>query len=449
MSSHRLRFAGTLFLFLGILALVAVLAATWALPDPEARPNDLFRDLSPSVYAEELAVYQRELVRGWLIVSGAVAGVAVVLLAVVAPRAGYRWFDSGMFLVPLYGQLVFVPRLLWRASARPWPRPRRGAEWIREKARALAAQLQGRPVSQPVPVGGGGPGVSSGVPPLDPAGAPARVSVQGPGTPPPVGSPPTRRPSAAVVGWVFLLLVVAVLGTLGAMRLGRAEERADRLADELRRARADLTILREEFGAMRRQLGAITGRLPPDVPELIGKVRRAVVTVEVPGHGIGSGFAIEADLPDGFRTAILTSEHVVHGAVVEGSTSVLVTQGTRTVRARLGEWDEGNDLALLYVKPRLAPIPWFTEGNEPRVGDFVVAIGSPLGLELSTTVGVISKLFNETIQTDAAINPGNSGGPLLNRFGEVLGINTFSLRGARGIGFALRIDRACEAIVRC
>jgi len=426
MSGHQRRFAGTLFLFLGTLTLVAILTAVWALPDPESRPSDLFRDLSPSVYAEELAVYQRELVRGWLIVAGAVAGVAVVLLAVVAPRAGYRWFDAGTFLIPLYGQVVFVPRLLWRASARPWPRPRRGAAWIREKARALAAQLPSRPLSQPVAVGGGGPG-----------------------TPPPIGSPPTRRPGAAVVGWAALLLVVAVLGTLGAMRLGRAEERADRLASELRRARADLTILREEFGAMRRQLGAITGRLPPDVPELIGKVRRAVVTVEVPGHGIGSGFAIEADLPDGFRTAILTSEHVVHGAVVEGSTSVLVTQGTRTVRARLGEWDEGNDLALLYVKPRVPPIPWFTEGHEPRVGDFVVAIGSPLGLELSTTVGVISKLFNETIQTDAAINPGNSGGPLLNRFGEVLGINTFSLRGARGIGFALRIDRACEAIVRC
>jgi len=291
---------------------------------------------------------------------------------------------------------------------------------------------------------------TSGGPPESPEGAPGTLPA----------APPTPRPGGlrlfrlatprAAVAVGLLLLVVALVGGLGAWQLGRTRDRVDRLAIEVRRTRADINRLREELGAIQTKVGDIAGTLPPDVPALVDTVKGSVVTVELPGHGIGSGFAIEAGLPPGFRTAILTSEHVVHSAVVDRRVAVLVTQGTSTFRARLGKRDEQNDLALLFVKPELTPIPWSSEeGHEPRVGELVVAIGSPLGLELSTTVGVISKLFFRVIQTDAAINPGNSGGPLLNRYGEVVGINTFSLRGVNGLGYANRIERACEVLVKC
>jgi hypothetical protein len=439
----QIRFAGAVLLFVGVLVSLGALVGMVALPGPGARPASLFMLSAPSAYAEELARYQSEFVRGWLIVVAVVAAGAVALLAVAAPRAGYRWYHSFLFLVPVYGQAVFMPRVLWRSSAAAWPRWPRGARvgrlvsgWT---ARFAAA-----------PRGGGPPAeTTASFPPTAPPAAVPAGPAAGPGE-----GPRGRRGSGNVpvlaVALGLLLALVAVLATVGAVRLGREADRADRLEAELGRARADLAAVHDDLDAIRAQLADITGKLPPDVAALVEKVRRSVVTVEVAG-GVGAGFAIEVEeLPEGYRTAVLTSEHVVHEATLDRGLPVRVTVGTRTYRARLGEWDRANDLALLFVPAELPPLPMASEqGHEADVGDFVVAIGSPFGLELSTTVGVISKLFARVIQTDAAINPGNSGGPLLNRFGEVLGINTFTLRGARGLGFALRIERVCEELVRC
>src|SRR6266545_721813 len=90
-------------------------------------------------------------------------------------------------------------------------------------------------------------------------------------------------------------------------------------------------------------------------------------------------------------------------------------------------------------------------GHDPSVGHFAVAIGSPYGLEGTTTSGIISQLYSQfpaLIQTDAAMNPGNSGGPLINRYGEVLGINSFALSG-EGLNFASAIDNTCARLIQC
>jgi S1-C subfamily serine protease len=256
------------------------------------------------------------------------------------------------------------------------------------------------------------------------------------------------------LGLVAILLWAALVPAASIVALVRLDERTrevavqtEELHDEIQEGLQDL---RQDLDATRASVAEITGQLPPDVPAIITDVRDSVVTIEV-GRGLGSGFAIEADkIPLGYETAILTSAHVVRPSIRDPRVPILVTQGAQVMRARLGEADSANDLALLFV-PRAVPVlTWATmTGNDALVGDLVVAVGSPFGLEGSTTVGVISEIYPRLIQTDAAINPGNSGGPLLDRYGEVLGVNTFGLRGAENLNFAFRIERACEQLLRC
>ncbi|GAB4264321.1 S1C family serine protease [Thermincola ferriacetica] len=155
--------------------------------------------------------------------------------------------------------------------------------------------------------------------------------------------------------------------------------------------------------------------------------------------GLGTGFIIK---PDGY---ILTNEHVIRNA----QKIKVKIQGMQTpLDARVIGADEELDLALIKVNPKGA-LPTLKLGDSDRiqVGDWVIAIGNPYGLDHTVTVGVISakgrpvnisgKEYKNLLQTDAAINPGNSGGPLLNTGGEVIGINTAVNASAQGIGFAI------------
>src|SRR5262245_54430780 len=167
----------------------------------------------------------------------------------------------------------------------------------------------------------------------------------------------------------------------------------------------------------------------------------------VPEPGTGSGFVID----DNGR--ILTNAHVVSGRAPE----VVVTMPDKSkYQAKILARDTGNDLALVQIQPK-KKLPYLRLGDSEnlQVGQKVLAIGNPFGLEGTLTTGVISSLgrtlreegdrtLEGMIQTDAAINPGNSGGPLLDSQGNVIGINTAILGpgGNIGIGFALPINRA-------
>jgi S1-C subfamily serine protease len=164
----------------------------------------------------------------------------------------------------------------------------------------------------------------------------------------------------------------------------------------------------------------------------------------VPQEGTGSGFIYDED------GHILTNFHVI-----EGAQEILVTFSTGEVYAAdVTGTDELNDLAILSVAAEgTLPDPLvLADSDELRVGQFVLAIGNPYGLDQTLTTGVVSALgrviqspednrfIGEAIQTDAAINPGNSGGPLLDLDGQVIGINSqiLSASGASaGIGFAV------------
>jgi len=162
-------------------------------------------------------------------------------------------------------------------------------------------------------------------------------------------------------------------------------------------------------------------------------------------QGLGSGFIVDEN---GY---ILTNNHVIDGV---DKILVKLLNDDRKYEAKIIGTDKKTDLALIKVniKKKLVPV---ILGNSDKieVGEWVIAIGNPMGLEETVTVGVISAKgrsgfgitqYEDFIQTDAAINPGNSGGPLVNIKGEVIGINTFILApyAAQNIGFAIPISLA-------
>ncbi|HYP00385.1 MAG TPA: Do family serine endopeptidase [Pyrinomonadaceae bacterium] len=164
-----------------------------------------------------------------------------------------------------------------------------------------------------------------------------------------------------------------------------------------------------------------------------------------PSRGVGSGFIVD---PKGY---ILTNQHVV-----EGATRITVRlQSGELMRGRVVGADDETDLAVVKVETtRELPTVKLGNSDEAQVGDWVLAVGSPFGLDQTVTAGIISTRerttpvssnFQRFLQTDAAINRGNSGGPLVNMRGEVIGINSqiaTSTGDYNGIGFALPSNEA-------
>lgn len=160
-------------------------------------------------------------------------------------------------------------------------------------------------------------------------------------------------------------------------------------------------------------------------------------------RGVGSGFVLNRD---GY---ILTNNHVVEDA---DQIKVKLTNGKEYDGKIIGR-DPKTDLALIKIKASsdLQPLN-LGNSDDLKVGSWVIAVGSPFGLEQTVTAGIVSAKgrvigsgpYDNFIQTDASINPGNSGGPLINMKGEVVGINTAIIASGRGIGFAIPINMAKE-----
>lgn len=179
----------------------------------------------------------------------------------------------------------------------------------------------------------------------------------------------------------------------------------------------------------------------PNVPKQTPRRGRPQPDEEEVPRGVGSGFVLSSD---GY---ILTNAHVVDGA-----DEVMVTlTDKREFKAKIIGADKRSDVAVVKIDATGLPAVKIGDVNRVKVGEWVLAIGSPFGLESTVTAGIVSARQRDTgesvpyIQTDVAINPGNSGGPLINMRGEVIGINSqiYSRSGGyMGISFSIPMDEA-------
>jgi len=203
--------------------------------------------------------------------------------------------------------------------------------------------------------------------------------------------------------------------------------------------------------------------LIPDVPEIAEKVNPVVVNIRSTvenGESLGSGFIVEQ------RGLIVTNFHLISNVdqrrnpaappqatekIGKLAERVWVTLSDgRQFSASVKGYDEATDLALLEIVPAGKPLPVAQLGDSDalRVGEWVIAIGNPLGLDHTVTLGIVSAKgrgefggqFDDFLQTDAAINPGNSGGPLVNAEGKIVGINTLILERTQGLSFAIPVN---------
>ncbi|QQR79449.1 MAG: DegQ family serine endoprotease [Deltaproteobacteria bacterium] len=163
-----------------------------------------------------------------------------------------------------------------------------------------------------------------------------------------------------------------------------------------------------------------------------------------PQKSLGSGFIINND---GY---ILTNNHVVEGA---DEVQVLVDD-KKKYDAKIIGTDPKTDVAVIKIEAKGLPFVSLGDSDQLQVGEWVMAVGNPFGLDHTVTAGIVSAKgrvigagpYDDFIQTDASINPGNSGGPLFNTKGEVIGVNTAIVASGQGIGFAIPINMAKNLI---
>lgn len=263
-----------------------------------------------------------------------------------------------------------------------------------------------------------------------------------------IGEPATANTEVATSGGAAGPAPAAGGGRWGALQfLG-----PDTIADVAASIAPTVVNIDVTAGAGTRAPTRSKGGKPPDSPKDNNDYYYKPYRIGPPGmptKGTGSGVILK---PDGI---ILTSNHVISGA-----DKITVTlQDGRSFPAEVLGRDGFSDMAVLKIDTDGLPTVKFASLDKLRPGDWVVAVGSPLGLDHTVTLGIVSALGREAktlgtfgarsgavrfIQTDAAINPGNSGGPLVNLRGEVVGINTFIHGSAQNIGFAVPSDVAVD-----
>lgn len=204
---------------------------------------------------------------------------------------------------------------------------------------------------------------------------------------------------------------------------------------------AELGNIDQEFVSLNKEFSSLKASAGEDFSGIIEDAVKGVVTIRT-NVGQGTGFIITNS---GY---VITNAHVLSGANWVNT----INYKQETIEAEFIGADINNDLALLKI-PSQNNYLELTNSNNVQVGEKVIAIGNPLGLQFSVSQGIVSGVHREGpsgldayIQTDAALNPGNSGGPLIDKDGKVIGINNFKLGGGESLGFALESNYIKETV---
>ncbi len=218
------------------------------------------------------------------------------------------------------------------------------------------------------------------------------------------------------------------------------------------------TSLRAEISSQRHTIAQLQGRVSAlenksisqaDWSSVAARVEPSVAKIEA-GDATGSGWVVHSDASG---SELVTNFHVITGAWSAGDVSVDVRQEDRTLKGTIVRVDSNDDLAVIHVSERLPALA--TASVRPKLGTPVMAIGSPLGLDGTVTLGVVSGFRSldgsDYVQFSAPISPGNSGGPVIDSRGEVVAVASAKLvgTGVEALSLAIPVQVACLSLVRC
>ena len=213
---------------------------------------------------------------------------------------------------------------------------------------------------------------------------------------------------------------------------------------QIRRSQNEATKLRTDVKRLQQIVDAQED-LIFDAEHVIEGVAPLVVTLFT-SSGLGTGFVVKSE--DGLSW-VATNLHVVSRGQGRLDPDIVVKQGGSEWDGGVERWNEESDLAIVRIQATLPALDlaYGPGGSEPHVGDWVLAYGSPVGLQGTATVGIISALRPGWVQTDAQINQGNSGGPLVDRDGRVIGVTSLGFaREGSGLGFAVDARKLCPLV---
>ncbi len=219
------------------------------------------------------------------------------------------------------------------------------------------------------------------------------------------------------------------------------QTKVNELSESIIGAEAELKSLGSQVGSIDDEMSLLKASASADFSAIIEDAVKSVVTIRT-DVSQGTGFIITED---GY---VVTNAHVMENAQ---AASIITYDGETHIVKKIGSNSE-MDIILLKIDGDYEKL-YLDDSDNAQVGEKVIAIGNPLGLQFSVSEGIVSAVHREGInglsiyiQTDAALNPGNSGGPLINKQGKVIGINNFKIGSGESLGFALESNYIKETV---
>jgi S1-C subfamily serine protease len=250
---------------------------------------------------------------------------------------------------------------------------------------------------------------------------------------------------------------VASLGTqLGATQtqLATTQSKLGTTQSQLQTAQTRLGTDEQQLNSTTKQLGVTTKQLPPDLIALATQVSPSVVllTCTTAGGGdTGTGFALALPAASGYATTIVTAEHVINACTDPSSGAFIsLARGGQVLPVHLRAYDRAADVAILDTA---ATLPTLKPAGAPVVGEFLMAVGNPLGVNNNVTSGNVSQVYPSYFLDSAPISNGSSGGPVVDRSGSVVGIvDAGAVADAntpvvQNLNIALRLSRLCPTVL--